>query len=143
MVRRDVGSSIGWFGWVLLCALLVLTGCAGKVELSREEQVTAKADAYWTAMIAGEYEKAYGFLAPGFRVRVPKEAYKKRFAGKTSFHQAVVSKIACETEVCDLVVDTKQTIHAIPPFNFDLDQQGSWKQKWINTDGNWWLLPEK
>jgi hypothetical protein len=123
--------------------MLLLAGCAGKVELSREEQVTARASEYWAAMVAADYEKAYGLLAPGFRVRVPAEAYGKRFAGKTSFQEAVVSKVVCETEVCDLVVDTKQTIHAMPPFNFDLEQAGNWKQKWIYSDNTWWLLPKK
>jgi hypothetical protein len=133
----------GLIGWVSMLAVIILSGCAGMVELSREEQATARADAYWAAMIAAEYDKAYGFLAPGFRVRVPAEAYENRFARKTTFHEAVVSKIVCETEVCDLVVDTKQTIHAMPPYNFDLEQAGNWKQKWIYTNDNWWLLPKK
>jgi hypothetical protein len=130
-------------GWLSIVALLALAGCAGKVGLSQQEQVTARADAYWAAMIAADYEKAYGFLSPGFRIRLPADVYGKRFAGKTSIHEARVSKVECETEVCELVVDTKQTIHAMPPFNFDLEQDGNWKQKWIYTNENWWLLPKK
>jgi hypothetical protein len=121
----------------------MLAGCAGKPALSPEDQVRARADDYWAGLIAADYDKAYGFLAPGFRVRVPAEAYGKRFAEKITFHEAVINKIVCETEVCNLEVDTKQTIHAIPPFNFDLEQAGSWKQKWIHTDDGWWLLPKK
>jgi hypothetical protein len=121
----------------------MLAGCAGKMGLSLEEQVTAKANEYWAAMIAADYEKAYALLAPGYRIRVPAEVYRKRFEGKTTFHDAKVSKITCEAEDCDLLVDTKQTIHAIPPFNFDLEQAGSWKQKWIYSDKGWWLLPKK
>ena len=136
-------ARLGSIGWVSLLAVLMLSGCANVVELSREEQVTTRSNAYWAAMIAAEYEKAYGILAPGFRARVPVELYKKRFAGKTSFLEAVVSKVDCETEVCDLVVDTKHTIHAMPPFNHDFETAANWKQKWIYTDGSWWLLPSK
>lgn len=143
VIDRVVTAKAAWVWMSLLCVLL-LTACAGGIKsMSKEQRVKAKVEAYWAAMVAEDYAAAYAHLAPGFRTRVSEDAYMKRFKGKTTFHESKVSKVDCDIEVCNLVVDSKHTIHAIPPFNMDLDTTGAWKQKWIYSGEAWWLLPKK
>ncbi|MCU7892251.1 MAG: hypothetical protein KZQ78_11815 [Candidatus Thiodiazotropha sp. (ex Ustalcina ferruginea)] len=146
VIDRVVNAKVGYVGWawVLLVCMLMLTACAGGIKpSSNEERVRAKVEAYWAAMVAKDYPVAYAHLAPGFRTRVSEDAYMKRFAGKTTFHEAKISKVDCDIEVCNLVVDSQHTIHAIPPFDMDLDTAGAWEQKWIYSGNAWWLLPKK
>ena len=127
--------------WPLL-VLAVLPACA-VVKSSPEELVTANAEAYWQAMIDEDYEKAYGFLSPGFRLKVDKFVYRNRFAGKTSYKTAVVESLACQDERCQATVNLGYTIHGVPPYGFELERTEQRKQLWVYSEGGWWLLPKK
>lgn len=92
-------------------------------------------------MVAGDYEKAYGFLTPGFRGQESLEAYKGRFEGKTKWLEAVMTGIECEPDVCEAEFSTKYRFLGAPPIP-PMDVKGSLKEKWVHTQGEWWQLPK-
>jgi hypothetical protein len=121
---------------------LAVVSCTPFKSLSPEELVTARVEGYWSAMKAGDYKSAYAFLAPGYRTQVSEEAFEKRFRGKTTFHKTSLTTVICETEVCDSVVNAAYTVHGAPPFNMDVDAERPWRQRWIQFEDEWWLLPK-
>lgn len=125
----------------LIFAGLSLIAC--EEPLTPEQRVAQRANARWQAMIAGEYEKAYGYLSPGFRLKVKDFTYRNRFAGKTTFRSAKISGVVCEQDSCQVTVDTEYTVHAIPPFAMDLDRPGKDNERWVLLDKEWWLVPDK
>ncbi|MBT2970265.1 MAG: hypothetical protein B6D72_02650 [gamma proteobacterium symbiont of Ctena orbiculata] len=125
----------------LMC-IAVLPACVG-LKPSVEEQVSARIEAYWQAMIQKDYEKAHSFLSPGFRLKVDKFVYRNRFAGKTSFKAAAVDGLSCQKERCQAAMILEYTVHGVPPYGFEFNRTEERKELWVNVEGEWWLLPKK
>ena len=124
-------------GLVVVC-LVALAGCS----VGPEQKVRELAEARWQAMIEADYKKAWDYLAPGFRKRVPLEAYTLRFAGKTKWTSAKVEQVVCEEERCEVVVNTDYRYlgNAVFPAH---DGKQEIKEVWIKVDGHWWHMPRK
>jgi hypothetical protein len=128
----------------LVVSLLLGVFVAGCVlrTLSPEELVAERAEARWQAMLAADYEKAYGFLAPGYRSRVSLDNYRARFAGRTKWLEASLQRVTCEEDVCEARFTTKYRFLGsmqMPP----MDAGGTATEKWVLTQGKWWHVPRR
>jgi len=125
---------------LLIAFLFGLLGCT---ESQRPEDVVHQlSEARWQAMMEADYKKAWDYLAPGFRKRVPLDAYTLRFAGKTRWTGARIVKVACEDVRCEVDVDADY--HYVGNASFAAhDGQQDIKEVWIQTDGHWWHMPRK
>jgi hypothetical protein len=127
--------------WVLL-SQYALVGC-GVVKPDPEERVKSRAEGYWGAILSEDYEAAYGYLAPGFRLKITEPVYRGRFAGLMEYHDAVVQRVACEGDRCEVSVDTEYTFLGLPGFAFKVRERKVNEQLWVYSEDDWWLLPAK
>lgn len=138
----EAWDGLRWTALGLLLSQFVLTGCA-VIKPEPEEQVKARVEGYWQAILGEDYAAAYEFLAPGFRLKIKEAVYRNRFVGLMTYHDAAVQSIACEGERCDVSVDTDYTFQGLPSFGFKIRERKVNEQLWIFSEGDWWLLPKK
>lgn len=123
----------------LAAVVLVLAGCTAT---SPADEVKARSLAYWAAMKGGDYSVAYGFLSPGFRARVSKDAFAARFIGKTRWDGADLRSVNCEDERCVVTVDAQFTFlgnELFPTYSNSTQVEESW----IREGSEWWLVPKR
>ena len=118
--------------FVIGAVALVLAGCATPVAKSAEEVVAERAAERWNAVVAGDFEKAYGYISPAGRLTMTLQGFKNSM--RPGFHKgARVVSVKCEPEVCDLLMELeyefqgKRTKTPLP-------------EKWVKQDGKWWFL---
>lgn len=127
----------------LLCLILLgLNGCTATPP-TPEETVRKLSGERWQALFDGDYKKAWEYLGPGFRKRVPLTAYTLRFLGKTEWKSAQVNKVVCEDEE-RCVVSVEASYHYVGNEMFPAyDDVAIIDEVWIQMDGHWWHIPRK
>lgn len=140
LVGRQTLARVG--GGVALFALLAFfTGVslAGSETGDAADKVRERASGYWQAMVEGDYAAAYGFLSAGSKTLVSERAFARRFEGQTQWKSWKISGISCEDEVCAVDLEAAYRFSGRPPFPpFDGKKQS--QDKWILSDGDWWLV---
>lgn len=96
-----------------------------------EESVRARAQQRWDALLAGDVEKAYGFLSPGARQTRSFASYSAMIR-KGFWAKAVVEGVVCpSTSVCKVTV--------VVDYNFRGSLVSSpVSEDWVFADGQWW-----
>ena len=127
----------------LLCLFVLgLSGCTTEPP-TPEETVTRLSAERWQALFDGDYKKAWEYLGPGFRKRVPLEAYTLRFIGKTQWKNAQMEKVVCEDDQ-HCVVTVIADYHYVGNEMFPAyDDNALIDEVWIQMDGQWWHIPRK
>jgi hypothetical protein len=125
-----------------MAVLLVACDTDSQRQAVPEERVQARAEARWQALLAGEYEQAYGFLAPGFRSRVTLDSYRGRFKGKTQWLEAQFKGVDCDQDVCEAKFAAKYRFLGVPPFP-PVEGETEEAEKWVFTQDDWWHVPRR
>jgi hypothetical protein len=122
-----------------LAAALLLAGCATKPPPTREEIVAQRANARWQALMAGDFDKAYGYLTPAARALKPLAVWRGGFRSFTTWKSAEVVSVTCETsEKCIVRVDVR---HEPVVMRGRLGTISSAvDETWLLDDGQWWFL---
>ena len=123
--------------------LLLLAGCASMM-MTPEERVAKRAAEHQQARLEYDFEKAYSFTSPGYRQTTP---YKLYLAGmgpsikRTGFE---IKQVVCSEIVCDVTVSLsyKYVGLAASKMGKDFETSRNLEEKWINSDGEWWLVPQ-
>ena len=110
----------------------MLTACAATTTAKTNEEVVAeRAQAKWTAIVAGDYQAAYQYMSPSSRTVISEQAYRNSM--KPGFHKgAKVVGVKCESaDICEVRLE------------IEYEYAGSrvkagLPEKWIKQDGNWW-----
>lgn len=110
---------------------------------SPEQAVTARAQARWDAVIAAEYEKAYGFLSEGFRDVTPLDAYRlKQGSNPFKIKSAYISKVRCEeADACTASVTL--TVETLMPSVGTKQFYSTEEEPWFLQGGQWFHVPPK
>lgn len=132
---------VRWLSGVPMIALIV-AGCSSMPERAPakpEDQVSARAQARWDSMLAGDFKKAYGFLSPGSREAQSEEQYTSRIKPGL-WRGAKVKSVRCQAEaVCDVVVSVDYTYRTR-----DSSLSGTRDiEKWVLQADAWWLFPQR
>jgi hypothetical protein len=92
---------------VLAAAALASTGCAsmGGAGATPEAQVAQLADQRWGHLIAGDWQKAYNMLTPGYRNLHDLREYQGQFKGAVQWKKAEVATTTCEPEKCEVRIE--------------------------------------
>lgn len=129
-------------GFALLLGLLsLLSACAGLGPNTPEQAVSARAQARWNALVAGDQQQAYQFLSPASRALLSYENFRARFGAGAAWKSAQVFKVVCEqADRCTATI--KVTYRpALPRGSIDTIET-SVDEVWLLESGQWWL-PQK
>lgn len=125
-------------GAVALTLALGLGACASLQPKTPEEDVTQRAEARWAALVKGDFDQAYGYLAPSFRAVVPAADYRKRFGAAGQWTNAIVHKVTCEAESCKATIRVTTQIR-VPLFATKVPETTTYLDEiWVREDGQWW-----
>lgn len=127
----------------LVAGALALAGCAGMSAKKDEDAsvIKEKAVQRWDYLIAHQAEKAYDFLAPGYRQTISREQYAHDMNGRgTHWSKVKYLSQTCQPEVC--------TVHLMVDYTLDLGglagntkAKGFSTETWIHAAGHWYYLP--
>ena len=136
-MRRDTARSAarsslaGAVGSLVLASMLAACGATpGKGEAPPEEIVKARAQERWSALVAGDLPKVYGYMSPAAREALSLEAFRDSIR-VGFFKKADVVKVECQTDVCDVQLQVTYVYRGssvVTPV----------RESWIRSDGGWW-----
>ncbi len=117
----------------------LLAACATTPPPTPEETVAARAQARWQAQLAGDFEKAYGYLTPASRALKPYAVWHGGIRGFTTWKSAEVASVTCETsEKC---VARIKVVHQPVVLRKSLGSiDSAIDETWLFDDGQWWFL---
>jgi hypothetical protein len=115
-------------------AVLLLTGCAVLPVAAPEDVVRERAESRWQALIAGDIEKAYGFLAPSYRAVYDLPRYRTMIGNAAQHQGAKVVGVECKPEVCTAKIRIEYTV---PKFSGVYSTH--YDEQWIVEQGGWWV----
>lgn len=128
-----------------LFVLALLVGCGADEPRPTEEIVAERAQAHQDALLKNDYEKAYTFLSPGYRETYTYKQYLGRKGTAVKREAAAVESVSCETQegVCTVTIALtyRYTGRAGGALGSGSASQITRvdEEKWINSDGQWWL----
>ena len=125
---------------VLIIGLMLtalLSGCSKTPpELSKEEQVQQRAQAYLDALMAQDLAAALSYTSPAFRQRVTEpNAYINYIQGVGMWRAAEVESVECRERSCDVEVAIR---YMNPMLGTEL--QSAIRHQWIQTADDWWIF---
>lgn len=118
----------------LALAIVVIPAVGATPEM---ESLRARAEARWTALIAGDFDKAYEFETPAYRALYSAKQYRSRYGSELHWRQAKMVKADLKSpEVATVVLEVE--------YGFQASGQGMMDQKslvaetWLWVNGQWW-----
>jgi hypothetical protein len=126
------------FAIVALALLVALIGgCAlgGKQpDLPPEEAVKIRAQAWADALLARDFDTAYGFTTPNYREYSSAQRYSSTVAGSLRWTAIEVDSVQCGEDVCEarVIIDYKIK-------RYGIESRRAVDYKWLNVAGQWWL----
>lgn len=136
-VRRSLSFA------VLSSALLLgVTGCAVLAPAKPEDVVAKRAQARWSALLAGNLEEAYGYLLPSYRAVTTVGQYRGRFGAAVSWTGAKVHSVSCsEPGRCEVrvIVSAKPILRLRPGQEISTTAD----EVWLLEDGVWGLFVKR
>lgn len=129
-------------GALLLALTLGLGACAGFGPRTPEQEVQARAEARWDALIKRDFAKAYGFTQPGFRAVVKAEDYAKRFGQAGAWKGVQIHDATCEAARCTVRVRLTTAVN-IPRIARSIPEvTGYHDEVWVRDQGQWWYFEQ-
>lgn len=132
-----MAENVSWAmvrAWSAVVAVSLLVACSAPPTgspLRVEEEVRVRAQQRWDALVAGDVEKAYGFLSPGARQARSLGTYSAVIR-KGFWSKAVVERVDCPSpSVCKATVSVEYLFRGsrvASPVSED----------WVLADGQWW-----
>lgn len=118
---------------------IVLAGCASVAGNSAGELVKQRATDRWSALVRGEFSKAYTYSTLGFRTVVTLDGFRSRFGNAVQWVGSEVTEVVCpEATKCDAKVriDFKPVVSgkAGGEISTYVDET------WLLEDGQWWYF---
>jgi phosphate-selective porin len=129
---------------VLLLAVSVLTLAACAATGPKTPPVVERAQARWNALLAGDLETAYGYYSPGYRSATSMVDFSIAWrARKVGYTSAAYKEHTCEEKRCTVAFDVGFKVNKPVPGLDVWESHQVIGDTWIQTDGEWWYLPEK
>lgn len=127
---------------LLVVMVSILAGCAGSVGgvvapksvPSDEEQVKARAEARWVAMMAKDFEKAYSFLSPGSKAVHSQQLFRGKIR-PLDWRSAKAVNAICEADVCRVSISLMLVDERLGG-----EVTTILEETWLRDSGQWWLV---
>jgi hypothetical protein len=122
---------------------VILAACASNPGASRDRQIQERAQARWDAIIAGDYERAFTYLSPGYRSTTNAADYGIELRlRKVRYLSASYLDHSCDDNACSVRVDVgfrlAQPMKGVPEW----DGTQTLTEQWVRIGGDWWFLPD-
>jgi hypothetical protein len=141
MTRTSVQGTFSRAISGLLLAALV-AACASSQ--SAASDVRQRAQARWDAVLAGDYDTAYGLYSPGYRSSHSRVDFEiEQRMRRVKWSSAEVQESSCEADVCTVVTRIGYQVAGAVPGLSQWQSEKDVKERWLRTDGQWWYLPEE
>jgi len=124
---------------LVIISCLAISACStvGGQQGSPEDLVRQRAQGRWSALIAGDWDKAYVLMAPSYRAVINLNRFRGQFGSGALWQKAEIGTISCETDNC--TVQVKVTFRpamarasSVPALETGFDET------WVREDGQWW-----
>ena len=125
-------SSVAIFGMIF--AVSVASCASLNLPQPPEKAVAARAQARMDALMGGDFEKAFSYLAPALREASSMQRYGSKYAGVVNWKEAKVETVACEPERCD--VKSSVRYEMIRP---RVENTRFFEEVWIEVAGVWYI----
>jgi hypothetical protein len=120
-----------------------MTGCVGNVKKDEGLVVQQRAIERWNLLIAHKGDKAYDYLAPGYRQTITRDQYASTIGGALVHWQSVKPlDQKCEADSCVVHVQVNSKVTIPQALNHEIDLQTPIKENWIRSSGTWYYLPD-
>ena len=128
---------------ILALCLPLLAACAS-TPAARDKLIEQRAQARWDALLARDYETAYSYLSPGYRSTTSVTDFEIGVrARRVQYISAEYRSHSCEEAVCTVQImvgyRVVRPVVGLPEWK----STSLVEERWINSDGGWWFLPEK
>ena len=117
------------------CGSMVPAQASGASPASTDaavQQVTARAQLRWDALLKRDMDVAYQFISPGGRSLMSLADYRPR-VNAGFWRGAKVKEASCAAETCDVTVLVDVTMEGVKFTN-------PVKETWILDAGKWWFV---
>src|SRR5690606_35220281 len=108
-----------------------------------EQQVRARAEQRWQAMIRSDFDAAYAMHSPGWRGLNTLGEWKGRFGKTVQWLAAETAGSTCDESPpvrCVVRVTVRSQLVGMPFKDVPRDSEVS--EVWIRQDGQWWMVPD-
>ena len=129
---------------LVLATILFLTSCAttGGGGGGKGGAVVDRAQARWDALLAGDFQTAYGYYSPGYRSSHTLGDFELSMRlRKVQFRGAELVDHECESDACTVKFKVQYHIASPVPGLENWDSRTTLNEKWVRTEGQWWFLP--
>lgn len=105
-----------------------------------EEVVAERAQARWDAMVAREFETAWGYYTPGFREKTEAAVFRVQMSQRPiRWDSAAVTSTECaEEDKCEVAARVGYTAVGAPGQLAGMQNERTIRETWIRLDGQWW-----
>lgn len=136
-VRKRLIHSIS----VAFCCVL-LAACAAS-PAARDELLQQRAQARWDALLAGDFAAAYEYFSPGYRSGKSVADFEIDIRSRrVQYVSAAYQQHACDETACTVKMlvgyRVVRPVAGVPEWN----STSLVEERWINSGGSWWFLPE-
>ena len=143
-VSRRYGASRARFRLAAALGLcLLMLGACATSPAARDKVIQERAQARWDALLARDYATAYEYLSPGYRSATSATDFEIAFRSRRlQYLSAEYQGHDCEESACTvrmkLGYKIVRPVAGLPEWNSNSVVQ----ERWINSGGKWWYLPE-
>lgn len=125
--------------WLVLLMIAALAaGCATVGAASPEETVKQRAQARWAALIAADWDKAYGYMAPSYRALIERKRFASQFGGGVSWEGVEVLAVSCQEDRCTARI--KILYRPVLGARSGEPASTHFNENWVREDGQWWMF---
>lgn len=131
-------------GFRLLAAMFsigLLAACASTGD-AKKHPVEERAQMRWDALLAGDFDTAYGLHSPGFRSansRVDFEISQR--SRKVGVTVAKVTGSDCKGDACTVSTAVQYRVGSPVPGVSNWESSSQLEERWVKTEGKWWFVP--
>jgi hypothetical protein len=135
MIQRRYGTKMVKAG--LLALGVALGGCSTLDTRTPEEIVADRAQQHLDALMARDYEKAFGYTTPGYRAANTARMYSSAYAGAGFWLGAKVDQVVCTPAEAPVKCEVRAKVTYKAPRQ-KLDLERILNHRWLNVDGVWY-----
>lgn len=129
------------------CVVVVLSGCSSNstVESTGKNSLVEAVNSYWTAVVNGNWNRAYDYEYPPFRETVPREVYVSRKGNPlVRIRSYRVEGIKFEEERKEALVSLRLALSLFVPGSRDTGKISlNVRDKWVRIGNRWYHVPRK